>query len=415
MIINHQTKPANVEGAQSLAGKKIEKIVVFDPDPDLDFPYMIVYLTPDSGNTATTVAASKRKLTPGTAQRSASEATKRSPIDFDRWRDAGARLVALINNQDECALPQSPWQGDRESLDVLEQYYHNTWFELDEGNPHNAENWQGFYESIGLGSPEMPWDFWSGMMKGGDHYDGTFCLHLQLGRGVMMIDFSYGPIDPPPNAPFRLSDVDFLGWQLISSFYYNTSPTIHYFLRDGIVNYETNQILDACLVKLGKSYSRWPGFTISVDGTDDERDCFLAILGSPNGNGCAWMIINHATAFPKKTIREVTIFDCTNNDPFLTPCLIFPVEDLDPTTPRPPASPAAPPEPEAAITTTTEEAPAPATTITTTTTGAEMPANRLVPRHGPLPRAIKMGSSSSFTSIYRNRAASLYGVAAAAA
>ena len=116
------------------------------------------------------------------------------------------------------------------------------------------------------------------------------------------------------------SDVAFL--QYLSSF---PEPPVrpiplNYVFRVQIQNAETSLVLNNIISKHGTfTFEFWPGITFGMD-TEEGK----AILGTPNGCGVAWMLIQHKKAFGEKNIEKVTLFHAAKKDDlFRWPTLLF--------------------------------------------------------------------------------------------
>ena len=115
----------------------------------------------------------------------------------------------------------------------------------------------------------------------------------------------------------QYSDVVFLAWQKEAG---NRVKGLKYIVRHHIVNEEITAVIKEVLTRRGEEEKPWPGLQISMT----ERDAW-ALLGTPNGRGAAWMLIQHKVQLGLKSIRAVTIWKCAP-DNF---CLCFWLEDLD--------------------------------------------------------------------------------------
>ncbi|KAF2621471.1 hypothetical protein BU25DRAFT_379643, partial [Macroventuria anomochaeta] len=99
---------------------------------------------------------------------------------------------------------------------------------------------------------------------------------------------------------------------------------IRYFFMLGISNDQTNQLIDTCLQKAGKQLSEWPGMEF-----DTKTDEGHALLGSPNGAGFAYFLMQHKRELGLKTITKVTVFRAETDDDlaFVDSHLLFHVGD----------------------------------------------------------------------------------------
>ena len=122
----------------------------------------------------------------------------------------------------------------------------------------------------------------------------------------------------------HFSDVTYLGWREMCR---RADPPVHpgslkHMLRFSIVNQNTVDIMDKALENAGQLPRKpWPGYELDMS-TEGAR----AILGSSNGIGLAYMILDHQSEFGKhKRIQSVRIF---SNDA-KQPCLLFKLSDED--------------------------------------------------------------------------------------
>lgn len=101
------------------------------------------------------------------------------------------------------------------------------------------------------------------------------------------------------------SDVTFLTW---SRFARNKKElrNIKYFFRWHIVNTNTKFIISEALKRTGQTLSKWPGTEFSMTSEEGK-----AILGTPNGGGVAWFIVDHKDDFGVKTVKSVRVFKVT--------------------------------------------------------------------------------------------------------
>lgn len=135
-------------------------------------------------------------------------------------------------------------------------------------------------------------------------------------QGIIIAWNNQSPeIAPPSNIPRRLSDVLFLVWQELCR-QKNADPSkLRAIVRVNIINGETIDIIDHALDVAGDSQiEHWPGNEILVTDTSGQ-----AILGTPNGYGAAYMLIDHQKLLEFKLIHSVTAFLSDQNGY----CLMF--------------------------------------------------------------------------------------------
>ena len=88
-----------------------------------------------------------------------------------------------------------------------------------------------------------------------------------------------------------------------------------------------NDITDAIIDHI-KDYVK-PNFPWQKEvHRDSEANWFYALLGSPNGSGVAYLLLDHKRALGKKTIAGITLF-CYDEELFCD--ILFEVEDLQET------------------------------------------------------------------------------------
>lgn len=116
------------------------------------------------------------------------------------------------------------------------------------------------------------------------------------------------------------SDVAFL--QYLSSF---PEPPVrpiplNYVFRVQMQNAATSLILNKIISKhVTFKYETWPDITFGMD-TEEGK----AILGTPNGAGIAWVLVQHRKSFGEKRIEKVTLFHAAKkHDLFRWPSLLL--------------------------------------------------------------------------------------------
>jgi hypothetical protein len=86
------------------------------------------------------------------------------------------------------------------------------------------------------------------------------------------------------------------------------------------VNVPTYSILNKIMARHGLAqYPIWPGTTFDMECEEGR-----AILGTPNGAGTAWLLIQHKKQLGDRRIEKVTIFYAENeSDLWRWPSLLF--------------------------------------------------------------------------------------------
>lgn len=152
--------------------------------------------------------------------------------------------------------------------------------------------------------------------------DGTYSNVFNADGGVIVAEGNWAPTLEKNNirvlTPLKqYSDVVFLTWQKVAG---DKIKGLKYVIRHQIINLDTLAVLREVLQRRGEELKAWPGVKISMP----DRDA-LAILGTPNGRGVAWILIQHKLQLGPKNIKDVTIFRCWEEE-F---CLCFSIVDQD--------------------------------------------------------------------------------------
>jgi hypothetical protein len=95
------------------------------------------------------------------------------------------------------------------------------------------------------------------------------------------------------------SDVVYLQWKMHSS----PESTLKYVLRHNIMNPVTASIVEAINIANSTTTLEWPG--TSYAATSEEGQ---ALLGTPNGSGVAYLLVQHKQELGRKTIEKITVF-----------------------------------------------------------------------------------------------------------
>ncbi|KAL8931839.1 MAG: hypothetical protein Q9216_007053 [Gyalolechia sp. 2 TL-2023] len=122
-----------------------------------------------------------------------------------------------------------------------------------------------------------------------------------------LLELSHGQISPqetlrrlPPLN--RFSDIIWAVWNTVST----TTPArdLRYLAHDTVSNPDTKEIMKFVFNNRGpaKGAVKWPGLTFGMDQEEG-----LALLGTPNGLGTAWLLIDRARELGARVPR-VTIF-----------------------------------------------------------------------------------------------------------
>ncbi|KAF2243987.1 hypothetical protein BU26DRAFT_569871 [Trematosphaeria pertusa] len=159
-----------------------------------------------------------------------------------------------------------------------------------------------------------------------------FLMVINPRDGVILSLSSYAPWHmaqqqvPPVTVLPKLkaySDITFLQWYgSHGSDNREAAQNIKFVFQTPIENADTKAIITQALFKAGKELRPWPGVTFSMH-TDEGK----ALLGSPNGAGVAFMLIQHQQQLGRKTIARVTVFQDDGAKQPRPPSMVFHVTD----------------------------------------------------------------------------------------
>ncbi|KAM0718204.1 hypothetical protein Q7P37_006536 [Cladosporium fusiforme] len=150
----------------------------------------------------------------------------------------------------------------------------------------------------------------------GDHSypatEGSYEHVFNIAGGVIAAVNSHNPstmTQPRPGTGDELvplkqwSDVTFLSWQKYAG---DGIKNLKYVFQSTIMNDDTNDVVRGILEKREEVMEAWPGLKIPMNEKDAQ-----ALLGTPNGRGVAWLLIQHKEQLGLKVPDAVSIFGTT--------------------------------------------------------------------------------------------------------
>ncbi|RFU33648.1 hypothetical protein B7463_g2679, partial [Scytalidium lignicola] len=146
--------------------------------------------------------------------------------------------------------------------------------------------------------------------------EGRYRSVFNVEGGVIVADDNLSPTkteaaESGPVVPLhQWSDVVFLQWNHIAA---SNVGNLKYIFRALITNEDTKSMVDEAFQRKGETIGAWEDRV--VFGMDTEEG--QAILGSPNGSGVAWILINHKdnNLLGIKTIQSVTVWQVDSDSP----------------------------------------------------------------------------------------------------
>jgi hypothetical protein len=127
--------------------------------------------------------------------------------------------------------------------------------------------------------------------------DGVIVAYDNITAGSMTKELGLDPSRVPKLDHW--SDIAYLQW--LSKAYEGSN--LRYVLRYGVINHDTRFVVNFLGLQSGLIVSEWPGRTYRAGSPE-----FSALLGSPNGSGVAYLLIQHKRQLGHKTVDRVTIF-----------------------------------------------------------------------------------------------------------
>lgn len=111
-------------------------------------------------------------------------------------------------------------------------------------------------------------------------------------------------------------------WQTVNA-RYSTSPSgLRYILRANVNNPDTTYIIEQIQGQAPEGH-----LPLDIFPTGTSFDWFLALLGTPNGAGSLYLLLDHKRALGFKTIKKISLFAA---GPGLAGHMLFEVEDFKP-------------------------------------------------------------------------------------
>ncbi|PYI34204.1 hypothetical protein BP00DRAFT_466920 [Aspergillus indologenus CBS 114.80] len=145
---------------------------------------------------------------------------------------------------------------------------------------------------------------------------------MSVRSGLIIAETNWGPasLDEDEKYPSlsRWSDIVFLNYQKLAQ-KGGAINGLQYVVRTHVVNEDTKAIIDKVC---GGPPPVWPGTTFKISSKQTKSGEYinregLALLGTPNGGGIGWLLINHKQQFMdgKKTKRpvQVTVWRTTDH------------------------------------------------------------------------------------------------------
>lgn len=99
---------------------------------------------------------------------------------------------------------------------------------------------------------------------------------------------------------------------------------IRFVMRTPCENSITQKVIKNAMNRTKQELGKWPGVTFGMDSEEGK-----AILGSPNGWGVAFMLIQHKRQLGNKVVEKVTVFQDEGRKQPRPPSVLFYIKNYD--------------------------------------------------------------------------------------
>lgn len=132
--------------------------------------------------------------------------------------------------------------------------------------------------------------------------------------------YEWGREGAPTPALKQWSDVAFLQWKQQATNEGVAVQNLKYILRYNVQNDETTEVIMECLNH--GTPGLWPGIEFDINSEEGR-----ALLGTPNGYGVGYLLLQHRADLGQKMIRSVNIFSSSARAPYSWLMLRFNIVD----------------------------------------------------------------------------------------
>ena len=123
----------------------------------------------------------------------------------------------------------------------------------------------------------------------------------------------------------KWSDVAYLQYQYCAQKPKVPLSNLKLVYRSTIINSRTRAIIFSILRARNADLTAFPGITFKSDTLEGQ-----ALIGTPNGQGVAWLLIQHKRQLGHKVIDEISVYDENGGDPDPpNPTLLFRLKGVD--------------------------------------------------------------------------------------
>ncbi|KAF5627856.1 hypothetical protein F25303_10608 [Fusarium sp. NRRL 25303] len=209
------------------------------------------------------------------------------------------------------------WEIEADPQPSFKDYLNEALTALGVSDDLHHQSWM--HTSGGIISTTNPGDLASG--TSGKDTGAYFRNSFAVNPGVIIADVNYavsatGNDDgkKPVTHVKKWSDATWMQWDRVCTEADGDVKDLKYFIRSKIANYATLEIILRAILSRHERNPRrnkntigtWKNKITFTSAKDKEE--FPAILGSPNGAGAAFMLINHKKRLGVKTIKRIDVF-----------------------------------------------------------------------------------------------------------
>lgn len=135
-----------------------------------------------------------------------------------------------------------------------------------------------------------------------------------------------GPKQDPPVTTIpdlkQWSDITYLQWAALSS---SKNSSLRYVMKTPCENPTTQLIISHAMKRTKQELSKWPGVSFSMAVEEGQ-----AILGSPNGLGVGYLLVQHRAQLGNRVVDKVTVFQDEGAKAPRPPSILFHIKEAAP-------------------------------------------------------------------------------------
>ncbi|KAF1984676.1 hypothetical protein K402DRAFT_455568 [Aulographum hederae CBS 113979] len=234
------------------------------------------------------------------------------------WLNAvqqGKNLLCQLGAAEDLRDDQQPVQSQFVTYNEFEA---NRWGKaISVGGVDLLQTYGSFWRSIGASdadadNPKISWKHYGTQGSFQNVYNPKAKVILAMSNWSPAAMQADEPVeDQVPLPELRAwSDVTFLEWEHQCQLAGTSVKDLRFVQRSSVVNIKSRRVAKTALAFLQRSYEK---FDLSPEMSMD-LDAAAAILGTPNGKGVAWLLLQHKQQFGPRFIQGVTVYKGDSSD-----------------------------------------------------------------------------------------------------